>query len=214
MRGLFITFEGGEGTGKSTQIRLLDQRLRAAGLTVRTVREPGDTAVGEAVRRLLLDGSGAGMDPLAELLLFEASRAQLMREVICPSLERDEIVLCDRFTDSTMAYQGWGRGIAEEVIGRLNEIATGGRVPDRTLVLDIALDQGMARATQGGADRIEAEDADFHRRVREGFLAIARLEPSRVRVVDAAGTIEQVAERTAAALGDMPVIASALDGHQ
>lgn len=208
MSGLFITFEGGEGTGKSTQMWLLHELLVNASVPVTALREPGDTALGEAVRRVLLD-PGDAMDPLAELLLFEACRAQLVRQVIEPALARGEIVLCDRFADSSTAYQGAGRGLDPDSVRRLNSIATGGVVPERTLLYDIEPSQALSRATASGADRIEAEALDFHHRVREGFLAIARDEPGRVRVIDASGTIEQVAERTAAALADLPQLAAA-----
>ncbi len=171
--GTFITFEGGEGTGKSTQIRLLAERLEAAGLTVRALREPGGTVVGEAVRRILLDPDHAELGVSTEILLYEASRAQLVDEVIRPALEAGEVVLCDRFFDSTTAYQGYARGIDLARIDALNAAATGGLVPDRTLVLDIDPAIGIRRATAESADRLEAEDLGFHVRVRDGFLAIA-----------------------------------------
>ena len=202
-RGLFITFEGGEGGGKSTQLRMLAHRLEAAGHRVRTLREPGGTAVGEAVRALLLDPEHTGLDSTAELLLYEASRAQLVAEVIEPALEAGEIVLCDRFFDSTTAYQGYGRELPLERIRELNLVATGGLVPDRTIVLDIEPGLGIGRATTQGADRLEGESHAFHERVRQGFLAIAESEPGRVRVVDASGTPEDVAERVGAELADL-----------
>lgn len=204
MSGLLITFEGGEGCGKSTQMAIVAQRLRDAGVPVRALREPGDTVLGEAVRRILLEPSGAGVDPIAELLLFEASRAQLLFEAIRPALERGETVLCDRYTDSTTAYQGYARGVDLDLVAALNAAATGGLVPDRTLVFDVEAAVALSRATAGGADRIESEESEFHERVRQGFLRVAVDDPERVRVVDAAGTIERVAERTAAALADLP----------
>jgi dTMP kinase len=201
--GLFITFEGGEGSGKSTQLRLLARRLESAGLPVRVLREPGGTEVGEAVRSLLLDPEHGGLDARAELLLYEAARAQLVAEVIEPALEAGEIVLCDRFFDSTTAYQGYARGLPLDEVAALNASATGGVSPARTLVLDIDPTLGVQRATCGGADRLECEDLAFHRAVREGFLAIAENDPDRVRVVDATGTIDEVASRVASALGDI-----------
>jgi dTMP kinase len=205
--GTFVTLEGGEGTGKSTQIRLLADKLTAAGLTVRVLREPGGTVVGEAVRRILLDPDHAELGVSAEILLYEASRAQLVDQVIRPALAAGEVVLCDRFYDSTTAYQGHGRGIDLARIAELNRAATGGLIPDRTLVLDIDPIVGLARATAESADRLESEDLAFHRRVRDGFLAIAAEEPARIRVVDAAGNAEQVANRVSGALHDLPALA-------
>jgi len=212
--GLFITFEGGEGSGKSTQIKLLARRLESGSLTVRTLREPGGTAIGEAIRRILLDPDSAGLDPRAELLLYEAARAQLVAEVIEPALAGGEIVLCDRFFDSSTAYQGHARGLDLDEIGALNAAATGGLSPDRTLVLDIDVARGIERATCEGADRLECEDTAFHERVRAGYLAIAAEQPGRVRVVDASGTPDEVAERVASLLADMPVLSRALGGDR
>ena len=212
--GVFITFEGGEGSGKSTQIGLLASRLEARGVPVRTLREPGGTAVGEAVRAILLDPDHAGLDDTAEILLYEAARAQLVAEVIEPALEAGEVVLCDRFCDSTTAYQGYARGISLPRVAVLNRAATGGLSPGRTIVLDIAPVLGIARATTEGADRLEAEDLAFHERVRAGFLAIADVEPDRVRVVDASGDVGEVANLVSAALSDIPQLAEALGGRQ
>jgi dTMP kinase len=203
MKGLFITFEGGEGCGKSTQLRLLADALREAGRLVRVVREPGGTRVGEGIRDLLLDPRSAGMDPIAELMLYEAARAQVVSEVIVPALAAGEIVLCDRFFDSTTAYQGHARGLDLVMIRALNVIASGGLVPDRTLLLDLDPAVGLARATEGGADRLESEQTAFHAAVRRGFLTIAAEEPDRVRVVDASGTPEQVGLSVADSLADL-----------
>jgi len=208
--GAFITLEGGEGSGKSTQQRTLARRLEAAGLTVRVLREPGGTAVGEAVRALLLDPEHVGLDATAELLLYEASRAQLVADVIEPALEAGDVVICDRFYDSTTAYQGYARGLSLARIAELNATATGGLKPDRTIVLDIDPELGVERATRNGADRLEGESLAFHRAVRAGFLAIAAAEPDRVRVVDASGYAETVAARVSAALRDLPLLAEAL----
>lgn len=209
-RGLFITLEGGEGSGKSTQLDVLARRLVGGGLPVRVLREPGGTTVGEMVRAVLLDPDHAGLDAVAELLLYEASRAQLVAEVIEPALAAGEIVLCDRFYDSTTAYQGFARDLPLEIVRRLNATATGGLAPDRTLVLDVDPALGIARATEQGADRLEAESLAFHRRVREGFLSIADEEPRRVRVVDASGDVESVAREVAAALADLEPLAGVL----
>ena len=202
-RGNFITFEGGEGCGKSTQQRLLTRRLEAAGLTVRSLREPGGTIVGEAVRSVLLDPEHSGLDATAEVLLYEAARAQLVAEVIEPALEAGEIVLCDRYFDSSTAYQGHARGLPLDQIESLNRIATGGLLPDRTLLLDIDAVLGIQRATSNGADRLEAEDIAFHERVRAGFLQIAAENSDRVRVIDASGEVEDVAVRVADAVTDL-----------
>lgn len=205
-RGIFVTFEGGEGCGKSTQLGILTKRLEKAGVAVRALREPGGTAVGEAVRAILLDPDHEGLDDNAEILLYEAARAQLVAEVIEPALVAGDVVLCDRFYDSTTAYQGYGRGIPLADVAALNRAATGDIVPDRTIVLDIDAVTGIKRATSHGADRIEAEDVAFHERVRSGFLAIAAEGPERVRIVDGSGDIDSVAERVAAALSDLPFL--------
>ncbi len=209
-RGVLITFEGGEGTGKSTQIELLAQRLRAAGLVVRVLREPGGTLLGESVRDILLDPTNEGMSAVAELLLYEASRAQLVAEVLQPALESGEVVLLDRFYDSTTAYQAFGRGISRSEVDAVNHLATGGLVPDRTVVLDLDPTEGLRRATHAGADRLEAEELAFHEAVREGFLALAAEQLDRVVVVDAGGTPPEVAERVAAALRGLPLVGRAL----
>lgn len=193
-RGRLITFEGGEGAGKSTQIRLVADRLGTSGYRVRQLREPGGTAVGEAVRLILLDTAHAGMDPRAELLLYEAARAQLVGDVIEPALEAGEVVLCDRFYDSTTAYQGFGRALDVDRVDDLNRFATGGLRPDLTILLDIDPGAGVSRATTGGADRLESESGLFHERVRSGFLEIAAKEPERVVVIDGARSVEDVAE--------------------
>ncbi len=202
-RGVFITFEGPEGSGKSTQLRLLAQRLEAAGVRVRALREPGGTAAGEAIRAILLDPASEGLDARAELLLYEASRAQLVAEVIEPALEAGEVVLCDRFYDSTTAYQGFARGLPLDEIESLNHTATGGLDPDRTLVFDIDPAHGLTRATHAGADRLEAEDLSFHEAVRNGFLKIAESHRDRVRVIDASGTIDEVSSLVDHSLADV-----------
>jgi len=200
---VFVTFEGGEGCGKSTQLALVARRLELAGVPVRTLREPGGTAVGEAIRAILLDPQHSGLDDTAEILLYEAARAQLIAEVIEPALQAGEVVLCDRFYDSTTAYQGYARGIPLADVEALNRAATGGLTPDRTILLDIDPAVGLSRATSHGADRLEAEDLAFHSRVRVGFLAIAAAEPERVRLVDASGEVDEVAEKVAAQLLDV-----------
>jgi len=192
--GLFITLEGGEGCGKSTQIALLQQHLESAGRRVIVLREPGGTRVSEAVRAILLDPENTALTPMGELLLYEAARAQLVAECIRPALEQGAIVLCDRFYDSTTAYQGGGRGFAASTLAALNRLATDGLVPDLTILIDLPVAAGLQRAAaRRSADRLEQEDPAFHERVRDAFLEIARNEPARVRVVDGAGPVDTVA---------------------
>lgn len=194
MRGGFVTLEGGEGCGKSTQSALLAERLRAEGLAVVQLREPGGTAIGDELRELLLHPSHGPVDPWAELFMYEAARAQLVSERVLPALREGAVVVCDRFFDSTTAYQAHARGLDPKRVSELNRIAAQGASPDATVVLDIDPVLGLARATGQGADRLESEDLAFHGRVREGFLAIAASEPARVAVVDASGSPEEVFE--------------------
>lgn len=184
-RGRFITFEGGEGAGKSTQIQALARQLEMRGIKVLVVREPGGSVVGEAIRNVLLDPANKLMASHTELFLYEAARAQVVEEIIKPALNQGTTVLCDRYYDSTTAYQGYGRGLDIELVKQLNDAAVNGVVPDRTLVLDVDPTLGLSRATQDGqdADRLEQEALVFHQRVRKGFLALAQSEPERVRVI-------------------------------
>ncbi|MFH1477427.1 MAG: dTMP kinase [Verrucomicrobiota bacterium] len=192
-RGKFITLEGPEGSGKSTHARLLVAQLQATGHSVVTTREPGGTPVGEAVRHLLQHSvEGDGMVAETEMFLFMASRAQLVHQVIRPALVQGDFVVCDRFADSTTAYQGYGRGKDIERILIMNEMATGGLLPDLTILLDIDVKIGFDRLHDRNRrhsvekDRIEREAQDFHERVRAGYLELARRWPQRIRVVDAA----------------------------
>ena len=196
---MFITFEGGEGCGKSTQIKLLAQALEQRGYQVLQVREPGGTAVGERVREVLLAKESEGLDPVAELMLYEAARAQIVSQVIRPALASGKVVLCDRFYDSTLAYQGYGRGLDVQLIRSLNAAATGGLAPNMTVLLAIDPAEGLARAKgvtggDGEGDRIEAAGLAFHQRVWQGFAAVAQEEPERVAVIGAAGSIDEVHE--------------------
>jgi dTMP kinase len=200
MAGLFITFEGTEGGGKSTQIQRLAERLRQLGRSVRVVREPGGTPIGEEIRHTLKHSeANRAMTPEAELLLMNASRAQLVREIIRPALAAGEVVLCDRFYDSTIAYQGHGRGLDLGRVGAVIDFAVGETRPDLTLILMISPEQSEARrATRAGAapqprDRFEEADRKFFERVESGYRAIAGAEPHRVRIVDASRPIEAVA---------------------
>jgi dTMP kinase len=201
MPGLFVTFEGTEGSGKSTQIQLLARRLTERGCGVLALREPGGTRVGEEIRHLLKhSAAGSGMYPETELLLMNASRAQLVREVIRPALAERKIVLCDRFYDSTVAYQLFGRGLDEQLVRRVIECAVAGTEPDLTILLRVPLEVSEARraARSGGApsehDRFEAEDREFFRRVEQGYDAIAANGGTRVRSIDATRPIEEVQE--------------------
>jgi dTMP kinase len=211
-RGLFITFEGGEGTGKSTQIAALRDRLFALGIPVRATREPGGTPVGDRVRDILLDPALLGMDPWAEVFLYEASRAAHVAGVVSPALERGETVLCDRYGDSTLAYQGYGRELDLVALRMLNDRATGGLVPDLTVVLDTDAATGLSRATRHGADRLESEEIDFHEAVRTGFLALAATEPERFVVIDVSGAPGDIVDSVWSALSARPVFAALLAG--
>ncbi len=201
MRGLFITFEGTEGSGKTTQIALLAQRLRNLGYTVRTLREPGGTPIGEEIRHTLKHSSANdAMTPEAELLLMNASRAQLVREVIRPALAAGEIILCDRFYDSTTAYQGYGRRLDLKMVAAMIDIAVGATRPDLTLLLmvphDISEQRRLARQPTLPLylqrDRMEEADRSFIERVATGYLAIAAAEPRRVRLVEADVNVQQL----------------------
>ena len=188
---LFITLEGGDGVGKTTQQALLAERLRQEGYACLCTREPGDTALGRRLRDLLLYG-----DPLArvtELLLYAADRAEHVSKVIVPALAAGQVVVCDRFTDSTLAYQGYGRGLDLEKIRLLNHLATGGLQTHLTLWLDLPPEVGLARS--GLADRIEREHLEFYRRVYQGFQVLAASEPQRIVRIDAEGSLEEVANR-------------------
>jgi len=199
MQGAFITFEGIEGSGKSTQIALLRDHLQQQGRAVTLTREPGGTSIGDQVRKVLLDPANKGLDPTAELLLYAASRAQHLREVILPALDDGRIVLCDRFSDATLAYQGYGRGLSIPVIRELDRIVTAGLRPRLTVLLDIDARTGLGRArgrnaAKGldGEARFENEDIAFHTRVRDGYMLLARDEPDRIRLVSAARHPEEI----------------------
>ncbi len=195
-RGPFITIEGPEGAGKTTQAERLERALRARGLPVRRTREPGGTELGERIREVLLSGSSTAHDPLADALLFNAARRQLVEEVIEPELAAGTVVICARFADSTRAYQGYGGGLPLADLKRLEEIATGGLVPDLTILLDLPVEIGLGRKGPDDQTRFEtAFDLAFHRRVRNGFLAMAVAEPGRFVVLDATAEPDAVASR-------------------
>ena len=195
MASAFITFEGIDGCGKSTQLRMLASELRLRGQEVVATREPGGTPLGLRVRQLVLD-SEEHVDPLAELLLYAADRAQHVRTHVRPALDSGHVVLSDRYADATVAYQGAGRGFPPELVAELVVLATGGLMPDLTLIFDLPVDESQrrqARRTSKGiaADRLDAEDAAFHTRVRDAYLRIAAAEPDRVHVIDASGSVQE-----------------------
>jgi dTMP kinase len=191
--GLFITFEGGEGCGKSTQSRLLLKKLEQQNIPAVLTHEPGGTALGNELRRTLKRQRDSSISPQAELFLLAASRAQLVAELIRPALEEGKVVLCDRFTHSTMVYQGYGRGLDFTAIKMVNNMATRNLNPDLIILLDISPEQGLARK-QSLKDRFELEDLSFHRRVREGYLKMAAAEPDRWLVIDASLPKGKIAE--------------------
>lgn len=203
MQGSFITLEGIDGCGKSTQAERLREAFKLSDAEVVWVREPGGTTISEKIRSLLLDPANAEMSEECELLLYEAARAQLVRQVIQPALERDAIVICDRFFDSTYAYQHGGRGLDEALVDTGNQLGSCGLAPSLTVVFDLDPATAFARATEGGADRLEGEGLRFQQRVREAYLELARREPRRVRIVDASGTPEEVFARFALVLSEV-----------
>jgi dTMP kinase len=191
----FITFEGIDGCGKSTQMRMLASELRLRGHEVVTTREPGGTPLGTRLRKVLLD-SEEQVDPLAELLLYAADRAQHVRSLVRPAIDSGHVVLSDRYADATVAYQGAGRGFPSELVSEIVVLATGGLMPDLTLIFDLTVDESQRRAARRTSrgnkrDRLDAEDAAFHTRVRDAYLKIAAAEPDRVRVVDASGSVQE-----------------------
>lgn len=194
---MFITFEGPDGSGKSTQISRLAERLRAAGYAVLQTREPGGTTIGEQIRHVLHDLDNTAMQPRAELLLYSAARAQLVGEVIRPHLNRGGLVLSDRFYDSTLAYQGYGHGLELDTLRHIQAFATGGLTPDLTLLFDIDAETGLSRRKVGDGEwnRLDAYALEFHNRVRDGYLALAEAEPKRWVRLDAAQSVETLAVR-------------------
>ncbi len=195
-RGLFISFEGVEGAGKSTHVMMLAEALKTEGHEVLTTAEPGGTPISQCIRGVLLDTKHAAMEPVTELLLYAAARRQHMHELILPALQEGKVVITDRFSDSTTAYQGTGRGLDMQLIEVLDRIVTGGTKPELTVLLDMDVETGLARNRGAGKrDRLEMEQVEFHRRVREGFWAIAKAEPKRVKLIDASGSKQEVHQR-------------------
>ncbi len=206
----FVTFEGLDGSGKSTHMRRATEWLQAAGVAPQVTREPGGTAIGRAIRDVFLDPRWGEVDGRVETLLIFASRRQLLAEVIEPALERGQHVLCDRFTDSTLVYQGAGRGVDREVILQVDKLATGGRRPDRTLLFDLPPElaqsrgQSLKRASRPrGIDRLDSENLEFYRRVREAYLELAREESDRFILIDSSGEIADTERQVRAALADL-----------
>lgn len=192
MKGLFITLEGGDGAGKSTQIWNIEKYFTGKGLKVLHTREPGGTPISEKLRDILLDNNNTEMSPVTEMMIYAAARAQHVREKVMPALERGEIVICDRFVDSSVAYQAYGRCLGD-MVADVNRYATGGLIPDMTFWMDIDPQAGKARAAKAGElDRLELEQMDFHYRVYEGYRKIAENDPDRVRRIDASENVEKI----------------------
>jgi dTMP kinase len=216
-RGLFIVLEGPDGAGKSVQATRLAARLRDMGLAVTTTREPGGTPLGEQVRAVLLDPGPAVRGPVADALLFNAARSQLVAEVIRPALERGEVVISDRYATSTLAYQGYGSGLDRSVLSTIQAWVTGGLMPDLVVLIDVPVEVGLARRDAGHAAELtrfedaERHDLAFHRRVREGYLEMATADPERWQVVDGSGSADAVAAEVARAVDDLLVRAGASD---
>lgn len=188
MKGKFITFEGTEGSGKSTHSKLLCNYLKESGYSVLRVREPGSTQIGEKVRKILLDPKNK-ISKVSEMLLYMSCRTQLVEEKILPALKRGKIVICDRFLDATICYQGYGGGLDVQMIKKIGRLAIDGLKPDLTIFLDIKIEEGLKRSKRG--DRIERRPLKFHRRVKRGYLKLAKSYPSRIKVIAAKDTIEQ-----------------------
>lgn len=210
MDGFFVTFEGPEGSGKTTQLRLLSEWVRAQGHPPVVTREPGGTHIGEDIRGILHDCEHVEMSAHAEILLYSASRAQLVAQVIRPALAAGHVVLCDRYFDSTYAYQGYGRGLSLAALRSITEFAVQGLKPDLTLYLDVPVDMGLRRREQSGEamNRLDREAVAFHKRVRAGYLELAAAEPDRWRVIDATGPVEAVQTRLRV------LVQTALDGRR
>jgi dTMP kinase len=194
LKSLFITFEGTEGSGKSTQARTLYRRLHRLSISSVLVHEPGSTQLGERLSRLLKRGSTGSISATSELLLFNAARAQLVAQVVVPSLKSGACVLCDRYTDSTIAYQGYGRGLQLQMVRAANDIATNGLNPHITILLDLPVRDGLARKKDIHIDRFESEDIAFHERVRRGYLTLAREEKDRFLVIDGRQSKQTISE--------------------
>ncbi len=191
MRGVFITFEGVEGSGKTTQAQLLSDHLKKKGLKVIFTREPGGTEIGERVRAILLDPKAENMDSFTELFLYLASRAQLVREIVLPALKSGKVVVSDRFADSSIAYQGYARGLGPSLVSRLNKTATHNVKPDITIFIDVPVSVGSQRK-QGSPDRLEQERQQFHERVRDGYIRLAQRARGRIKVLNGVRSADEI----------------------
>jgi dTMP kinase len=207
---VFITFEGPEGSGKTTQAQLLARHLHQQGYNTLLTREPGGTSIGDQIREVLHDPANLEMFPTAEILLYSASRAQLVAQVIRPALEEGQLVICDRYADSTMAYQGYGRGLDIQALYQITRLATGDLVPDLTLYLDIQPEKGLERRLSSGDEwnRLDQERIEFHRRVRAGYKELIALEPQRWVTIDAARMVEEVQQEIQAVVGERLAVAA------
>lgn len=208
---MFITFEGVEGSGKSTQIKLLAEAFKKRGQEVVVTREPGGTPIGDQIRKILLDGANTRMVSACEVLLYWAARAQHVAELVRPALTANRLVLCDRYTDSTLAYQGFARGVDFKTLDTLDQVATERLKPDKTFLFDLDVEEGLKRARKriglkpddDKEDRFENEILDFHRKVRDGFLTLAKREPKRFVVLDASASVADLHSQVLAALGGL-----------
>jgi dTMP kinase len=202
-RALFITFEGGEGSGKSLQARALYRKLNRLSIPAILIHEPGSTPLGEKLSRLLKQRRNTVISPESELLLFNAARAELVNEIVLPSLKNGQIVVCDRYTDSTLAYQGYGRGLKLAIVQAANDLATGKLKPELTLLLDIPVREGLERKRRSDNDRFESEEIAFHERVRKGYLSIACKEPQRFMIIDARQDKRTISQKIWKRVSDM-----------
>jgi len=201
-RGSFITIEGGEGAGKSTQAALLGEAIGGAGIDVLVTREPGGAPGAEDIRTLLVEGSVSRWDPMSEALLHYAARKEHLETTVIPALDAGRWVISDRFADSTMAYQGYGHGLGSGIIARLHDLVLGDFRPDLTVILDVAVETGLERGNAGREDRYERMGTDFHRRLRQGFVEIARLDPERCALLDAGQSLEDTQAAIRRLMGD------------
>jgi dTMP kinase len=192
---LLITFEGGEGCGKSLQSRILERKMAELAIPAILIHEPGGTPIGEKVRYLLKQACEISISPLTELLLFNASRSQLIKDVIQPALKEGKNVICDRFIDSTIAYQSYGRGLDLNTVKEISQIASHGMIPDMTFLLDVPPEIGLSRKGNTATDRFDKEDRGFHQKVRDGFLALAGAEPQRWVIIDSTLSRREIADR-------------------
>jgi dTMP kinase len=202
-KGLFITFEGADGVGKTSVVSEIKCRLESIGQKVKLLHEPGSTDIGEQIRSILLNSDNSEMSAKCEILLYEAARAQMVNEVVLPLIEEGWVVLCDRFIDSTLAYQGYGRRLSHDSIEKLNEFASDGILPDRTVLLCADLENSLKRATLGGTDRLEAENHAFHSDVHRGFIEIAKKNPERIIVIDISSSVEATADEVYQKIKDL-----------